>query len=160
MARGPLRRLDWLEVAIGLLLVGLVVVVFAQVALRYLTYQPLAWTEEVARYLFIWLSLLGAAAGGRRGAHFAVDFLARRTPGPAGQAFRAALRLVEAVFYAVLAGAGIQVTRVAHLQRSASTDLPMSIPYAVIPIAAVLLCLACLRQARAEWAGTPEDPAP
>jgi len=152
------RRPDWLEGLVGLLLVGLVVVVFAQVALRYLTYQPFAWTEEAARYLFIWLSLLGAAVGGRRGAHFAVAFVARRSPGGARRAARAGLRLVEAVFYGVLTWAGVEIVRVAHLQRAASTDLPMSVPYAAIPIAGLLLCLACLRQARAEWRGAAGGP--
>ena len=54
-----MRRLGLLEWAVSGLMLALVVVVFSQVALRYLTYQPLAWTEEVARYAFIWLSLLG-----------------------------------------------------------------------------------------------------
>lgn len=155
-----MRRLDWLEGLVGLLLVGLVAVVFAQVALRYLTYQPFAWTEEVARYLFIWLSLMGAAVGGRRGAHFAVDIVARRVPGQAGPVVRAGLRLVEAVFYAVLTWAGVEVVRVTHLQRAASTDLPMSVPYAAIPIAGALLCLACLRQALAAWRGDRGGPSP
>ena len=155
-----MRRPDWLESLVGLLLVGLVVVVFAQVALRYLTYQPFAWTEEVARYLFIWLSLLGAAVGGRRGAHFAVDIVAQRVPGRAGRALRAGLRLVEAAFYATLTWAGVEIVRVTHLQRAASTDLPMSVPYAAIPLAGLLLCLACLRQARAAWRGDPDAPAP
>jgi TRAP-type C4-dicarboxylate transport system permease small subunit len=149
------RRLDWLEIAIGLLLVGLVVVVFAQVALRYLTYQPLAWTEEVARYLFIWLSLLGAAAGGRRGAHFAVDLVARRLAGRPGRGLRAGIRALEAALYGTLTVAGVQITRVAHLQQSASIDVPMSVPYAAIPIAAALLCAASLRQAWAAWRAGP-----
>ncbi len=145
-----MRRLGLLEWAIALLMLALVFVTFAQVALRYLTYQPLAWTEEMARYTFIWLSLLGAAAGGRRGSHFAVEFLPRRLPTRAGRVVRAGIRLTEASFYGLLAWGGIQIVRVAHLQQSASIDLPMSIPYAAIPAAALMLCAFSMRQAVGE----------
>lgn len=145
-----MQRLGPLEWAIALLMLALVVVVFAQVALRYLTYQPLAWTEEMGRYLFIWLSLMGAAAGARRGTHFAVDFLPNCLSLRAGQMVRAGIRLTESGFYGLLAWAGFQIVRVTHLQQSASIDIPMSIPYAAIPIAAVLMCGYSLRQAIGE----------
>lgn len=142
-----MQRLGLLEWTIALLMLALVVVVFAQVALRYLTYQPLAWTEEMGRYIFIWLSLVGAAAGGRRGAHFVVDFLPRSLPQRASRLLRAGIRLIEASFYGLLAWGGLQIVRVTHLQQSASIDLPMSIPYAAIPAGAVLLSVYSLRQA-------------
>lgn len=146
-----MRPVRVLEGAIATLMVALVAVVFAQVALRYLTYQPLAWTEEVARYVFIWLSLLGAALGGRRGAHFAVDVLPRALP-PAGQrVLGGLLRLGEAAFYGLLTWAGVRIVQVAHLQRSASIDIPMSLPYAAIPLAAGLLCLDSVARALAAW---------
>jgi TRAP-type transport system small permease protein len=145
------RRLRLLEWAIAALMVALVVVVFAQVALRYLTYQPLAWTEEIARYVFIWLSLLGAALGGWRGSHFAVDVLPRLLPPGGERALRSLLRLVEAAFYGLLAWAGLRIVQVVHLQQSASTDLRMSLPYAAIPLGSAVLCLVSLAQAVAAW---------
>jgi TRAP-type C4-dicarboxylate transport system permease small subunit len=154
LEEGWVRRLGPLEWGVFVLMLALVVVVFSQVALRYLTYQPLAWTEEVARYAFIWLSLLGAAVGGRRGVHFAVDLLPRRLPPRAGRMLRAGIRLTEVGFYGLLAWSGLQIVRVTHLQRSASIDLPMSIPYAAIPVAALLLCLFSLRQAAGELRAT------
>jgi TRAP-type C4-dicarboxylate transport system permease small subunit len=69
--------LEWI---VATAMAMLVVIVFSQVVLRCLTYQPLAWTEEAARYIFIWLCLLGAAAAARRGQHFAVEFLVRLLP--------------------------------------------------------------------------------
>ncbi len=144
-AEALVRGLGLLEWTVSVLMFALVVVVFSQVALRYLTYQPLAWTEEVARYAFIWLSLLGAAVGGRRGTHFAVDLLPRRLPPRAGRVLRAVIRLIETGFYALLGWSGVRIVQVAHLQRSASIDLPMSIFYAAIPFAALLLCIFSLR---------------
>ncbi len=145
-----MHRLDLLEWVISLLMLALVVVVFAQVVLRYVTYQPLAWTEEISRYVFIWLSLLGAAAGGRRGAHFALDLLPRNLPLRLGRMLRAGIHLAEASFYGVLAWGGLQIVWVAHAHRSPTTEITMSIPYIAIPTGAMLLFVCSLRQAARE----------
>jgi TRAP-type C4-dicarboxylate transport system permease small subunit len=147
-----MARSRLLDTLIAGLMVALVAVVFAQVLLRYLTYQPVAWTEELARFAFIWLCLVGAAEGARRGAHFAVDLVPRLVPGAAGRWFRAALRLVEACAYAILAWAGIRILGVVHAQRSITLDMPISFAYAAIPTAAMLMCAFTLLAARRELA--------
>jgi len=149
-----LKRLSLLEWTVAALMLALVLAVFAQVALRYLTYQPLFWTEEVGRYLFIWLALLGAAEGARRGMHFAVDLLPRRLPPRAGRALRAGICLAEAGLYGLLAWTGFLVVQVTHLQASPSIALPMSVPYGALPLAGALLCTFSLRRAWGEWRGT------
>jgi TRAP-type C4-dicarboxylate transport system permease small subunit len=145
-----MRRLTFLEWVVALLMLGLVVVVFGQVALRYLTYQPLAWTEEMGRYLFIWLSLLGAAVGGRRAAHFSVDFVPNCLPSRPRHLFRASIRLVEASFYGLLAWGSVEIVRVAHMQESASIGIPMSIPYGALLVAGASLLFYSLRWALTE----------
>lgn len=135
-----MRKAGLVETLLALLMVALVVVVFVQVALRYLTYQPLAWTEELARFVFIWLSLLGAAIGARRGAHFAVDMLGRSLAAGPARLLRIALRCGEAAIYAILAWGGCQILAVVHPQQSITLDLPMSLPYAAIPVGAALMC--------------------
>lgn len=126
----------------------LVAVVFAQVVLRYLTYQPVAWTEELARFVFIWLSLAGAAEGARRGAHFSVEILPKSLSGNFGRNFRCFLRLLEAGAYGVLAYAGVRIVEVVNAQRSITLDLPISLAYAAIPVGAILMCLYTLVRAR------------
>ncbi len=145
-----MRRLTLLEWAVALLMLGLVVVVFGQVALRYLTYQPLAWTEEMGRYVFIWLSLLGAAVGGKRAAHFSVDFVPNRLPARPRHLFRACIRLVEASFFGLLVWGSVEIVRVAHMQESASIGIPMSIPYGSLLVAGGLLLVYSLGQAITE----------
>jgi len=142
-----MARLRPLEAIIAALMAALVVVVFAQVMLRYLTYQPVAWTEELARFAFIWLALAGAAEGARRGAHFAVEIVPQALPGALGRWFRCLLRLAEAGAYAVIAYAGLRILDVVHAQRSITLDMPMGYAYAAIAAGAALMCLYTLRQA-------------
>src|SRR5262245_21164939 len=69
-----------LEVVVGTLVAVAVVAVFLQVAFRYLLAIPLHWTEELARYLTVWLVLLGSALGVRSGTHFRFVFLTLGLP--------------------------------------------------------------------------------
>jgi TRAP-type C4-dicarboxylate transport system permease small subunit len=63
------------------LLCGIMVVaVFLQVIFRYVIHFSLSWSEELARYTFTWLAMLGAAVAVRRHAHFTLEVLVRWLP--------------------------------------------------------------------------------
>ena len=145
------KRLGILEWLVAALMTMLVVLVFTQVLVRYLTYQPLAWTEEAARYVFIWLCLLGAAVAARRGQHFAVDLVQRSLPAGAFRIASTATKIVEAAFFVVLTVAGMEALRVVHLQQSPSLNIPMSIPYFAIPLGAALMAAIAMLRAWANW---------
>ena len=66
--------------AIVVLVCVLTAITFAQVAARYVLGDPLIWSEEAARYLFVWVSMIGAALAIREGGHFGLDLLIRRAP--------------------------------------------------------------------------------
>ena len=70
--RGLLAANRWALIG---LLAAMAVIVFANVALRYLTDQSIEWAEEVARHLMIWLTFIGAGPVLRYGGHIAVDNL-------------------------------------------------------------------------------------
>lgn len=79
------RTLDWLEKSvIVLFLVSIVLLVFSGVLSRYVFHYSLAFTEELARFLFVWSALLGAAAALRTGDHGGIPLVAGRF-GPLGR---------------------------------------------------------------------------
>jgi TRAP-type transport system small permease protein len=57
------------------LFVMLLVVASLQVFFRYVVWVPMPWTEEVARFLLVWVTFLGAASVTRRKLHITVDWL-------------------------------------------------------------------------------------
>ena len=64
------------------LVMALTVVVSYQVFSRYVDFVPrFLWTEEVSRFCFIWVVLLGAAVAVREGTHFTIDVLPQSMPG-------------------------------------------------------------------------------
>ena len=64
--------------AVGVLVIAVCGVVLLQVLMRYLFAYPNPWSEEVSRFCFIWLSLLGASLAVERRAHFGFDQVTAR----------------------------------------------------------------------------------
>ncbi len=68
------------EVISVVLLVAVSIVVFYSVLLRYVFKSPLAWSEEVARYLFIWMVFLGISVAERSNDHFKIEVFIEMFP--------------------------------------------------------------------------------
>lgn len=134
--------LDWLlgqieAVLLAAMVAAITAVTFAQVFTRYVTENPLIWTEEVARYLFVWITLIGAAAGVRLHAHFGLDILRRYVP-PLRGFLGAVTMLIVAGFLVLLLYTGIAETRQAALQFSPALQVRMHWAYLALPVGAAL----------------------
>src|SRR4051812_44357213 len=75
-----------LRIAVALLLAVMVVLVFGNVFLRYAFNSGITVSEELSRWLFVWLVFLGAIVGMREHAHLGMDTLVRALPPPARKA--------------------------------------------------------------------------
>jgi TRAP-type C4-dicarboxylate transport system permease small subunit len=123
-----LRALLALSVAI------LIVPVSLQIFSRYTELIPsYIWTEEMARFLFVWMIMIGAMLGIHEGRHFEVDVWPRLAPRP-----QAALRLVSnlgvLVFALVFIWAGWQFTAFAWNRISELAELPLWLIHMAWPI--------------------------
>ncbi len=131
-----------LTVACVVLFAVLVVDVAWQVFARQVLNQPSGWSEELAKYLFIWLGLFGSAlVFGERG-HIAVDFAVRKLPRKAQIAASALVQLAILTFTGlVLIWGGIRVVDLAWAQNL--TGLPVNVGplYLALPISGVLIAL-------------------
>jgi TRAP-type C4-dicarboxylate transport system permease small subunit len=128
------RLLWWLMVATVAILI---VPVTLQIISRYTALIPAwIWTEELSRFLFIWMIMLGAMIAVREGTHFVVDVLPPLRP--RANAF---LNLVSALFVLVFAlvfiGWGIQFVRFGWDQHSELAELPMVYIFIAWPVAGV-----------------------
>jgi len=150
MQRGRVRRvIDSIDhalirlesIAAVLLVLGVVAAVLLQVVMRYLFERPNPWTEELSRYFFIWLSLIGSSLAAKRGAHFLFDTVVAGLPRTAQRIVRSAVMALVIVLLCGLLGAGVQLAGYARHQRSPALDLPMVWVYAALPVAAGLMLL-------------------
>ena len=132
------RLLGRLEAWFLAALVAIITVVtFLQVFTRYVTENPLIWTEEAARYLFVWITLIGGAAAVRTNGHFGLDILRRFAP-PLRTPLGALTMLVVFVFLGLLFYTGILETRQAATQLSPGLQVTMHWAFLAIPIGAAL----------------------
>ncbi len=78
------EKVDYLERALQYLLilsiVAIVFLVMAQVFMRYALRSPLRWSEEMARFSFVWMTFLGAGLLAERSQHMTITFFADGTP--------------------------------------------------------------------------------
>ena len=106
-----------------------------QIISRYTALIPSwIWTEELSRFLFIWMVMLGAMIGVREGTHFEVDVWP-----DLGLKAAALLRIVSHVFVLVFALVfvwwGIQFVRFGWSQNSELAELPMAFIFMAWPVA-------------------------
>ena len=89
------RCCRWINLLIAMALAVMVVMVFGNVVLRYAFNSGIAISEEVSRWLFVWITFLGAIVAVRERGHLGTDFLLARLP-PLGQ------RICLALSYALM----------------------------------------------------------
>lgn len=106
---------------------------------RYFLRDALVWSEEVARYAMIWVSMLGGGIAFRLGAHVAVDFIVNAVPRPARRIIIFAGQIGMLVFLVIVLIYGIDVTQQVSGQRTAALRISISWAYAAIPIGAALM---------------------
>jgi TRAP-type C4-dicarboxylate transport system permease small subunit len=133
---GVVARIE--AVAIALLVALLTGVTFSQVVSRYVFDDPLIWSEEAARYLFVWVTMVGAALGMREGGHYGLDIVVKRLPRPLRGALGTVAALVVLAFLAVLFVTGVQETQLAAMQYSATLPMRMHWAYLALPVGAGL----------------------
>jgi C4-dicarboxylate transporter, DctQ subunit len=117
------------------------VIVFMQVFFRFVIYIPFPWSEESARYLMVWMGMVGAAVAMRHGRHIGVTVLIERLPPRVSRFLSPIIGLSMVVFLAVMAKEGFRLAVKNAAQYSPAMNLPMLIPYLAIPIGAALMIL-------------------
>ncbi len=127
-----------LKPVVALGMVALIFVITAQIVSR-VFFTAFGWTEEVARFLLIWLTFLGAALAWQQGRHIAVKVLVERLRPGLRRGVQMAALAVVCGFGLALAWLGWSFMDVSAFQRSPSLRLPMAYVYVVIPVAAGLI---------------------
>jgi TRAP-type C4-dicarboxylate transport system permease small subunit len=137
-----IRKLnDWAVIAD---LLAITTIVIMQVFFRYVLQNPLRWTEEAARYLLIWLVLLGSGVAMRNHSHLQVDILTASLPEGPSRVLDAIVTVLTSIFLGIVVVYGVQLTFNNMRQLSPALKLPMGIVYAALPIGGALTLLECI----------------
>ena len=135
----------WLVIVV---LAAMVVIVFANVCMRYLLGTSVIWSEEVARHLMIWLTFLGSGLALRSGAQIGIDVLQDALPPRMARWLRGLIALAMLLLFVLLAWFGIDYAWRARFQMAAALEIPMSWIYLGMPVGCLLMALHLLFIAR------------
>ena len=142
LVSGLMRQL---EAVIGVILAVMVVLVFGNVVLRYGFNSGITVSEELSRYLFIWLTFLGAIVAMHEHAHLGVDTLLRALP-RAGKVFCVVVSdLLMLVAVGMLFRGSWKQTIINLPTRSPVSEVPLALIYIVGLVASVLMAVLILR---------------
>jgi TRAP-type C4-dicarboxylate transport system permease small subunit len=138
LAAGLAVGLQWITLAI---LAVMCVVTFLQVVTRYVFNAPFSWTEELARYLIIWVTFLGFGLVIHKRAEMSVSFFRDMIKGRPGQLVDLALTGIVLAFLAIFFVQGILITIESQSIMTIALGVPWSFVNAAAPLGGACMLL-------------------
>lgn len=126
------------------LLMGIMLIcVLWQVFTRYVMGEASTFTEELARFLLIWIGMLGAAYIAGENGHLAIDLLPRKLEGENKRKLQMVINAIIILFVvlALIIGGG-QLVYISYIldQTSAALQIPLAYVYLILPVSGLLIC--------------------
>ena len=137
------QKIDkYLGLFLALIMAIMVLNVLWQVFTRFVVGNPSSFTDELARYLMIWVGILGAAYGSGKNGHVAIDVLSNKLSEKRQKALTKFVHIIVIVFAVlVLIIGGLRLVYITAIlkQHSPALHIPLAVVYAVIPLSGLLI---------------------
>jgi len=143
ISRHILNFIDLIDNLIQKVIVGLfsvmLLVLLMQVILRYIFNFSFSWSAELSRYLLVWIVFLAGGTGLVTGEHMSIDLIKNKLPDKLRRTVNFFLHLVLLFFVLFIAKQGFSILAKVSNQTSPALRIPMSYPYAGVPIGAIVM---------------------
>lgn len=127
--------IDGLYTHITVILLGVIIAASSlQVFTRYVLNSSVTGTEELARFSFVWMSMLGGSICVGKGAHPAVTFVGDMLKGWAKRLLSITIYILIVLCSLIFVIYGVQMVMITGTQMSPSLGIPMSLIYLSIPV--------------------------
>lgn len=134
-----------LEATLCCILIAMVAITFSQVVSRYVLNVSLSWSEEVARFLMMWLAMLSGAYGFKVRSHFALTMVVKRFGARGKHIVGFLVVLAMALFLCVFIYFAVVITQNAVHRIGPGTQISMAVPYSSTVVGGVLMLYYVLR---------------
>jgi TRAP-type C4-dicarboxylate transport system permease small subunit len=132
-----------LRMLLALLAALMTAIMMYQVILRYCFNDANIWAEEVTRYLFVWVTMLGSGVAIRANVHLRIDFLVDALSLKPRLILQMISYLLILMFLLYLCVLGFDLMDNTWVNRSAGLRIPMAIPYTALPVGGMIMILFC-----------------
>lgn len=130
--------LKWL---ITILFGSMAIIIFLQVISRYIFQSPLPWSEELARFLFIWITFIGGVMAARKGSHIGVEIVVNAFNNKGKKIIIFISSIITSFFFGLTFYLSVSVFDKMMVQTSPAMGLPIGYPYLGVIIGSLLMCL-------------------
>jgi TRAP-type C4-dicarboxylate transport system permease small subunit len=143
-----LRKLDayleeWILIASLVVTVG---IIFYQVVTRYVFSSPPSWSEELARYIFLWQIWIGASMAAKYRKHLQVSLFRDMLPEKIQKIVEVIVLLLWTGFCIFLAWNGSSLALKVQRQLSPAMRISMFYSYASVPVGCALMAFRLIQQ--------------
>jgi len=128
----------------GTSLIVLLFCVVLEVLSRFVLHLGITWTEEMARFTFIWASLLGASVALERKKLHDIDLIFKYFPEKLKVIITLLINLLVSAMLFIFLIYGLKLTKVVHMQVSPTLEVKMSYVYFALPFTACLMLISTL----------------
>ncbi|WP_439235127.1 TRAP transporter small permease [Lonepinella koalarum] len=125
------KLFNGVQLLLGLMLAVMIALVFLNVVLRFFFNSGLVWSEEVSRYVFVYVIYLGAIVAMKENAHLGVDTFIKNMPEKLKWLFFVVGRLIIIAVMAILFKGSLAMVVQSSTAKAAATGLPLSIVYGI-----------------------------
>lgn len=135
---GMLKTVEFL---VAVLATALICVVFINVANRFFFHNNIAWSEELSRFLFIWLTFLGSVLVNANYGHMNLDVIVTALPKKGGYILQTFATAITAAIFGALTYGGYVVVAKNIDWKSSALRVPYGYVYMIVPICFFIMCL-------------------
>ena len=134
------------EYLVMFLMLVMIITAFAQVIFRFVIQMSLDWSEELARYAFLWCMFISAGMAVKHRRHIKVEFIMEMLPKKVRLGFEIISDLIWMAFCLLLVKDGIGLLEFVKTQVSPSMEVPFKYIYTSLPVGAALMFLRLVQQ--------------
>jgi TRAP-type C4-dicarboxylate transport system permease small subunit len=140
--------IDFFETILNLLcqvlISAIVAIIFYSVIMRYIFLRPPFWAEELSRFIFVWIIMLGAVLVTREQSHIEFTLLLDRLPKRLKFVFLNIIRLFMVLFCWVMVQQGLKIYPIVAEASSPTFGISMGWLYLSIPVGGLLMGICIL----------------
>lgn len=139
------KCLSMIENAVIILgLSAMFLILLAQVIMRYVFSRPLTWSEEAARFIFVYVSFIGISYAYRQKGHIRMEVVVNLFPQAVRRGLEVLINLGTIALFCYMIPFSFRFIGIQVGVKATATHIPMSIVYTALPLGMALSCVRLL----------------
>lgn len=139
------KCLSMIENAVIILgLSAMFLILLAQVIMRYVFSRPLTWSEEAARFIFVYVSFIGISYAYRQKGHIRMEVVVNLFPQAVRRGLEVLINLGTIALFCYMIPFSFRLIGIQAGVKATATHIPMSIVYTALPLGMALSCVRLL----------------